>query len=83
MTEPSHDPHTNDEPGAHRSREPSPGRPGWQKAIWILGILVLIGLAILLATGEHGPGRHAPEADPQQDEDAGGPEGHDPSQWNH
>ncbi len=38
---------------------PSPrGLAGWQKALGIIGLVVVLLLVIMLAGGRHGPGRH-------------------------
>lgn len=80
---------TGDETGSGTPREPSPGAAGWQKVLWILGTVVLVGLAILLIAGDHGPGRHAPggvqqqQEQPVPDADAGETVGHDPSRFDH
>lgn len=65
------------------SREASSGTTGWQKALWTIGVLVLLAVGVLLIAGDHGPARHAPDNDPQQDADLESPDGHDPSQFDH
>ena len=65
------------------SGEASDGTAGWQKAMWIVGVLVLLAVGVLLATGDHGPARHAPDNTPQQDADIESRDDHDPSQFDH
>jgi hypothetical protein len=65
------------------SSEASTGTAGWQKAMWIFGVLVLIAVGVLLVTGDHGPARHTPESAPLQDADSDSPDGHDRSPFDH
>jgi hypothetical protein len=64
-------------------RGSSGGLAGWQKVVGIVGLALLLVLAVLLAAGDHGPGRHAPGGSQEQSTNVEGAAGHDPSGWNH
>ena len=55
----------------------------WQKVVGIVGLVVVALLVILLLTGDHGPGRHAPGGSQEQPADVEDAAGHDPSRWDH
>lgn len=59
------------------------GLARWQKVVGIVGLAVVVVLVILLVTGDHGPGRHAPDGQQGQSADVGDGAGHDPARWNH
>jgi hypothetical protein len=40
-----------------------PGMPRWVKMLGIITLILILLVGIMLLTGEHGPGRHAPSAD--------------------
>lgn len=43
---------------------PYPGIPRWVKVSGIIAIVMVLLVIIIMFTGEHGPGRHAPFGDP-------------------
>lgn len=81
MVEPTHHPDESDP----RDRPPAAaGMAPWQKVVGVVGLLLVVVLAVLLLApggGGHGPGRHAPEG--QEQPEAEGDGGHDPSQGDH
>lgn len=44
--------------------ETPPPMPRWVKLFLIIGVILLLLLGVLLLTGDHGPGGHAPGALP-------------------
>jgi hypothetical protein len=83
MADPRRDPHTGDDTGVGPARGAPTGLARWQKAMAIIGLLVVLALGILLLGGDHGPGRHAPDGSLGQQTVVEGGGGHDPSQWGH
>lgn len=79
MTAPTPPPDADRDGAADPSRGPSGGLAGWQKSLGIIGLAVVLVLVILLATGDHGPGRHAPGGSQEQPTDVEDGPGHDPS----
>lgn len=42
--------------------DPRPSRSArWQKVLGVIGVVVAVLVVVLLVTGDHGPGRHAPD----------------------
>jgi hypothetical protein len=71
------------EDGADSTDAGPGGMATWQKAVGVIGLAVAVALAALLATGDHGPGRHVPSNEQQQPTSVEDAPGHDPSRWNH
>jgi plastocyanin len=68
MGERSPDPEAGRDAGTGPGPEPRPGMPRWVKVVGVVvGLLVLALVVIMLATGEHGPGRHLPGGNPGPD----------------
>lgn len=80
---PSEPPPAGDRVVGDQAEGRSGGLAGWQKVIGIVGLALVVLLAILLATGDHGPGRHVPGGGREQPAEAEDIPGHDPSRWNH
>lgn len=67
-----------DDPGTRSS-----GLANWQKVVGIIGLAVVVVLVIVLATGDHGPGRHAPAGSQPQPTNVEDAPGHNASNQNH
>jgi hypothetical protein len=51
------------EPDHESSLGSPPSMPRWVKVLGIMTLILVLLVGIMLLTGEHGPGRHAPSAD--------------------
>jgi hypothetical protein len=50
------------EPDQESSLGTPPSMPRWVKVLGIITLILVLLVGIMLLTGEHGPGRHAPSA---------------------
>jgi len=77
---------TDEDTGDESQREPSAGTSRWQKAVGIVGVVVVVWVVSRLlgaGGGEHGPGRHLPGSRGPIVEASAGEGGHAPPQGGH
>lgn len=77
---------TGDDTGTGPDRESTTGMPRWVKVFGIIGIVVALGFVILMlgpGGGGHGPDRHAPDQNQEQQIDTNDGGGHAPPEGGH
>jgi hypothetical protein len=80
MTDPPSDPQSRPDTGNDTARGEHPGLPGWVKVSGIVVAILVMALIVimLIAGGDHGPGRHATGNQPAEQTGRGGPAGQRP-----